>query len=252
MSEIRKKPSNNLTVVLHAQVGNHCPLCTKSLTQKKNLNILKQSEIAHIYPLNPTAAELILLANEEVLNEDVNHEDNLIPLCYDCHGKYDKHKTVEEYRILVKIKKALIIADQQKLTWPQYSLQTEIGQIIDELVNIDESSISTLSYESKTIDEKLNGTITPIVKRKIHNHVQDYFPYIKQKLGNLERLHPTKAELISSQIKTYYLNQKLEHTSQEIIYKNISDWIMHKTKQSSGDASEILTAFFIQNCEIFG
>ena len=109
-----------------------------------------------------------------------------------------------------------------------------------------------MSYETKTIDQKLNSTITPIIKRKIHTNVQYYFPFIKQKLANIERLQPTNAELISTQIKAYYLTQKLAHTSQEVIYRNITTWIMHKTNQTSAEASEIVTAFFIQNCEIFG
>lgn len=251
MSEKRKKPTDNLAIVLHSQVGNHCPLCSKPLTEKKNKNIIKKSEIAHIYPLNPTTEETEILKDEEILNTDLNHEDNLIPLCLECHNRYDKKKTVEEYRILVSKKKDFINQDIQKSIWHQYALQKEVVQIIDDLLKIEASSLATLSYESKKIDEKLNNTITPITKRKIHLNVQDYFPLIKNKLSNIERESPTKAELISTQIKAFYLMQKDQLTSQEVMYKNISNWIMHKTNQTSIDSSEIVTAFFIQNCEIF-
>lgn len=251
MSEKRKKPTDNLEIILHSQVGNICPLCTKPLTEKKKKNIIKKSEIAHIYPLNPTPEETNVLKEEEILNPDLNHEDNLIPLCFDCHNRYDKNKTAEEYRILISIKKQLINQDIQKSIWHQYALQKEIIEIIDELLKIDASSLIKLSYESKKIDEKLNDTITQITKRKIHLNVQDYFQLIKDKLSNIERESPTKAELLSMQIKTFYLLQKDEGKSQELVYKNISNWIMHKTNQASIDSSEILAAFFIQNCEIF-
>lgn len=251
MSGKRKKPTDNLEIILHSQVGNICPLCTKPLTEKKIKNIIKKSEIAHIYPLNPTPEETNVLKGEEILNSDLNHEDNLIPLCFDCHNRYDKKKTVEEYRILISIKKQLINQDIQKSIWHQYALQKEIIEIIDELIKIDASSLIKLSYEPKKIDEKLNDTITQISKRKIHLNVQDYFQLIKDKLSNIERESPTKAELISIQIKTFYLLQKDEGKSQELVYKNISNWIMHKTNQASIDSSEILAAFFIQNCEIF-
>jgi len=250
MSEKRIQITENLSIILHSQVGNHCPLCAKSLTEKKKKNIIKRCEIAHIYPLNPTSTELVLLKNEVKLNSDPNHEDNLIPLCFDCHNRYDKKKTLEEYRSLVACKQELVRQEKQKLIWHEYSLDQDIQDIIDELSKNDFSSIP-LSYDPKKIDEKLDTSISPIIKRRIHLNVQDYFVLIKNKLANLERESPTSADLISSQIRTFYLAQKKEATSQEVTYKNISNWIMHKTNQSSIEASEIVASFFIQNCEIF-
>ena len=61
----------------------------------------------HIYPLNPTIEETQLLKHEARLSTDVNDEDNVIPLCEICHGKFDKPRTVEEYRSLFKLKQEL-------------------------------------------------------------------------------------------------------------------------------------------------
>ncbi|WP_373557726.1 HNH endonuclease [Pseudomonas sp. URIL14HWK12:I7] len=58
----------------------------------------KQYEIAHIYPLNPTPPEALLLANEFRLSADVDHLDNLIALCLLCHNEFDNPRTVKEYR----------------------------------------------------------------------------------------------------------------------------------------------------------
>ncbi|MBE4186414.1 hypothetical protein HJ089_19510 [Vibrio parahaemolyticus] len=48
--------------------------------------------MAHIYPLNATAREIELLANEEKLCEDIDSEGNFIALCKECHKIYDTKK----------------------------------------------------------------------------------------------------------------------------------------------------------------
>ena len=49
----------------------------------------KLFEGAHIYPLNPSDEEKELLKNEKKLHDDVNHLNNIIALCRDCHTMFD-------------------------------------------------------------------------------------------------------------------------------------------------------------------
>src|SRR5690554_5181643 len=102
MSNIRKKYSDAQNVALLSQVSRVCPLCSEPLFYKKAGKSFKSYEIAHIYPLNPTAQEKVLLEHEERLCNDVNDENNVIPLCEICHGKFDKPRTAEEYRKLLE------------------------------------------------------------------------------------------------------------------------------------------------------
>ncbi|MFU0789839.1 HNH endonuclease signature motif containing protein [Virgibacillus proomii] len=89
MKQKRKKLTSNESASLLAEVENMCPLCAKSLMYKKQGKQHKLFEGAHIYPLNPSDEEKELLKNEKKLHDDVNHLNNIIALCRDCHKMFD-------------------------------------------------------------------------------------------------------------------------------------------------------------------
>lgn len=252
MANKRHQYSPAQNVALVAQVSRVCPLCDEPLFYQKKGKSYKNYEIAHIYPLNPSSDEIELLKGEVRLSEDINHEDNVIPLCEVCHGKFDKPRTVEEYRKLVDIKKRLIQRSGQESLWKFYTIEDEISEIIDSLYDEDNFDDSCeILYSPKTVDEKLNETITRPTKRKIKNNVRDYYVFIKGKLALFDQNDPDLSEMISQQIKVFYLKQKRFGYDQQVIFENIVAWINSKTKPNSNDAAEILASFFIQNCEIF-
>lgn len=222
------------------------------LFNMKGQKSYKNYEIAHIYPLNPTPEEEILLQYEERLGEDVNHEDNLIPLCSLCHGKFDKPRTVEEYRKLIAIKKRAIERSGQRELWKEHHIEEDILKIVDAIYSdSDEDVEAEINFTSVKVDEKLNGSISKPTRRKIKNNVKDYYTFIREKLSLLDKAGDCTSEIISSQIKTFYLVQKRKGVSQQAAFDNIVDWLNAKTKSETKDAAEIVTSFFIQNCEVF-
>lgn len=252
MSNDRKKYTEAQNITLVSQVDRVCPLCAEPLHYKKNEKSYKNYEIAHIYPLNPTEDEIRLLSQELRLSDDVNDEDNVIPLCKICHGKFDKPRTVEGYRNLYKIKKQLIERHTQESIWKRYTIETEISKVIEAIYTdpfLDENT--EIEFSPKKVDEKLDTTISNPTRRKIKNHVQDYYTFIKDKFVALDQSEINLSEVISLQVKTYYLLQKNEGRSQQTIFDNIVSWINVKTTPETSDAAEILASFFIQNCEIF-
>lgn len=243
-------PAQNVALV--TQVSRVCPLCDEPLFYEKLGKSYKNYEIAHIYPLNPSSDEIELLKGEVRLSEDINHEDNVIPLCKVCHGMFDKPRTVEEYRNLVNIKKRLIQRSGQESLWKTYVIEDEISEIIDSLYDENNfNDICEISYSPQTVDKKLNETVTRPTKRKIKNNVRDYYIFIKDKFVSFDQSNPDFSEMISLQIKGFYLRQKRFGYDQQVIFENIVAWINSKTKPRSNDAAEILVSFFIQNCEIF-
>jgi hypothetical protein len=234
------------------QVAGLCPRCQAPLTYEKAGKKHKGYEIAHIYPLNPSAAEVILLQAEERLSIDVDHEDNLIPLCKDCHGRFDTPRTVEDYRELVLLKRCLITRDSEKDLWHQYRLEEEIAGIVASLVA---TPIFTpplaLTYDAKTVDAKTDGSIAPLTKHKIRGDVQDYYLYVSHLFAGLESERPGRAELIAQQVRTFYVAQKQIDLNQERIYRAVSAWILAKVANCSPLAADIVTSFFVQHCEVF-
>jgi hypothetical protein len=252
MSNPRKKYSEAQNVALLSQVSRVCPLCAELLFYKKGGKTFKNYELAHIYPLNPTQEEELLLKHEERLSVDVNDEDNIIPLCEICHGKFDKPRTVKEYRNLLALKKQLIERSGQESIWKRYTIENEIGQIIEAIYDDPElDNEADIDFRSKDVDEKLDSTISRPTKIKIKGNVREYFMFIRQKFTELDNVNPDLSEMISLQIKTYYLKQKSMGSCQQVIFENIVSWIHTKTKPKTTDAAEIIASFFIQNCEVF-
>ncbi|WP_298529472.1 ABC-three component system protein [uncultured Christiangramia sp.] len=251
MKNNRRKIQPNEQLILHSEVDGICPLCPTVLIYQKNGNNQKGFEIAHIYPLNPLPKEIELLEDEERLSTDPDHGNNLICLCNPCHKRYDKDKTVKEYRELVKTKKAILKRKKEQSLWKKTNIQDEIFEIIDLLVSQDLDFEDNLDYNPKTIDKKTDSTITLLTKRKIHQNVQDHFFKIKEKFKNLDSLEPMTTEIISSQIKTHYLLLKQQGNNQKEIFDAMVEWLQKQTNQKNKDASEVIISYFVQNCEIF-
>ncbi len=252
MSNTREKYSESQNISLVSQVNRVCPLCQEPLFYQKNNKTHKNYELAHIYPLNPTLFEQKLLEKEPRLSDNVNDEDNLIPLCKICHGQFDNPRTVEEYRKLFAIKKSLIERSIQENIWQRYVIEEEISKIIEAIYNDHQLEGDTkVDFNPKEIDDKLDETITRPTKRKIKNNVTDYYILIRDNFAELDCVKGDLSETISLQIKTYYLKQKGMGFEQQKIFDNIVMWIHTKTNPKTYDAAEILTSFFVQNCEVF-
>ena len=248
-----KRPtiSKPLEVALCAQVDSSCPNCAKPLFKRKGKAMYREYEIAHIYPLHPTAIELELLKGLEQLSADPNHEHNLIPLCFSCHNIYDNPKTVEGYLALVEKKKDLIKKSEQQEIFQQYHLEQEIIEVINSLLNDDADFGEPVSLEAKTIDAKLNSTIKPLTKKKIKGNVASFYLFVRERFAEMERLSPSKAILIAQQVKSFYMKQKSLSLSQQEIFQNTVSWIRSKFNNTSQEAAEVIAAFYVQNCELF-
>lgn len=252
MTEARRVLSQAEDVRLVCQVNSNCPECGEPLFYKKGKRSHKGYEVAHIYPLNATPAEAALLVGEERLATDLNDLDNLIPLCAGCHGKFDKPRTVEDYRRLVQAKRdALAVETRNRLQF-EYGLREEIRKVVQAL----ESASLTLplaepTLNAKALDDKLDNTVPQTLRRKIQYNVSDYFVHVRQQFQTLEAESPGIAQLISSQVRTFYLAQQHEGLSKSQIFAGVVDWIVGVTKPASIEPAEIVASFFVQNCEVF-
>lgn len=251
MSE-RPQITPNQNIALMGEVGGLCPLCGQPLMYKKKGANYKGYEIAHIYPLKPLPGEAALLEGEERLSPDVNDEKNLIPLCNNCHNRFDKPRTVSEYRDLVAMKKAIIGQIAERLVWNDYSLKDAIKTVVFALSRIDDSEIEgSLLLEPLTVDGKTQNKLPHVIRIKIKANVRNYFTLIRAEFTEIERQSPGLSTHIAQQIKLYHDDQKLRDLSQAEIYRNIVDWINIRTANQSLEACDVIASFFVQNCEVF-
>lgn len=248
----RIKIGSNNEMILYDQVDGICPLCAKQLLYEK-VKKEKVFEIAHIYPLNPTTSEITLLKDEEVLSTDLNHIDNLILLCPTCHTKFDKPRTVAEYRKLLLIKKRLIHKNIVYGQFNAYKIEEEINEVLEMLISEVPSDLeeNKLKYEALKISEKADTTLTTLTRRDIENDVVNYYITIKQKFVDLNKTRTGSFDLLSNQVKTFYTELKITGSSQEDIFDGIIEWFNKKTNNYSRTACRIVASFFVQNCEVF-
>ncbi len=183
-----------------------------------------------------------------------NHDDlvHRLRLCEICHGKFDKPRTVEEYRNLLELKAGLIDRCGQEAIWKRYTIEDEISQIIEAIYDDPElDNEAEIEFNPREIDEKLDSTISRPTKIKIKGNVREYFTFIRRKFTELDSVNRDLSEMISLQIKTYYIKQKNMGIGQQAIFENVVSWIYIKTKPKTNDAAEIIASFFIQNWEVF-
>lgn len=209
--------------------------------------------MAHIYPLNPTAEEEKLLKDEERLSADVNAIENFLALCDGCHTEFDKPRTLEEFRKLVLIKKRLLALFASRENRWKFTLQEELRDVVDALMKAnasDGAGTHPLSYDPKTLDEKVGDKLEHLSKNRVQFEIASYYQCVREAFRALENSNTASAQQILLQVKAYYLEQtKLNLSHAEILYA-IADWVAARTG-AAPEASHILASFFVQNCEVF-
>lgn len=246
----RIKPTDNLQLILFDEVNGLCPKCKKPLMKNKSKQKTKLFEIAHIYPHSPRPHEVELLKNEIRLNDNLDHEDNLIALCRDCHKIFDNPRTVEGYREMIVIKKELQRLYKLKILWYENKLDNEINEVIKSLLNLKSEALAELSLSALKIDEK-DKDLSFILKLKIKSSVQYFYTHIKDEFAELDKIKPYSSDTIYSQVKTYYLKLKKEGADQNQIFRALAEWFCSVTSVKDNDIAEIFVSFFIQNCEVY-
>lgn len=253
MPNDRRSYSQAEELALTTQVGGECPLCGRPLFYTKNVRSFKGYELAHIYPLNPTEAELNELAGAMMLSADVNHPDNIIPLCFSCHPRFDKPRTRAEYEELVAIKKSLIDKAFHRSLIGSYPIEDDLRRIISRLHHIDIAydEIVELQLNAKKADDKFEPSLPSLRRRKIKQSIADYYQHIQREFKELELTTPNASEVIYSQVKAFYKKQKSLQIPQSVQFDNVVEWFVMTTKPETKEAAEIMAAFFVQNCEVF-
>lgn len=253
MTNDRRAYSDAETVALLSQVSNRCPLCDGSLFYRKGRRQYKSYELAHIYPLNPRPDEVAELANSPRLTSDVNDPDNIVPLCLNCHGQFDKPRTAGEYLKLYQIKREALQDERQRALASQYPLEEQIAAVVAHLHSaaVEYDTGVVLALTPKAVDDKLDTTMPPPTKRKVRNAVEDYFRHVKAAFLELERNDPGCSEQIFIQVKSFYVMQKRQGFTQARVFANLVAWIRVRAKAQTLESAEAVASFFIQNCEVF-
>lgn len=252
MGALRVNPNETVKKHLLDEVGGLCPFCGDTLLPTISASARRAFEIPHIYPLNPKPHQIPHLKNCIIPGGDINGMENLLAACRKCHDDYDKYFTKDEFDKWVAIKDRLRRDRDIKQFFSKYTIEDEIRVVIEKLVDIESDETDfRLDYKALRIEEKLFNSVTFILKKSIENDVVDYFYLIQSAFKEIDKLYPGKFDLLSSQIKTFYLKCNEGGHSKQMIYHHLVNWLNNKTSNTSPKACEIILSFFIQNCEVY-
>lgn len=256
MATARKIYSDNEHSILYKETNGGCPLCTKSILFRKtgSNRINKGYEIAHIYPLNPTPAQglLLTLAGYPV-PPDINALENVIALCPSCHRKYDKDFQVVEMVKLKEIKDGFLAEAKARATVAEHTIQEQIYAILDRITALksDELDIPPPRFDASTIDKKLRTNISPLQKHEIKTNAVTFYVRIRDHIRELEKNDQLAIRILQNQVNNYYLAMQREHPdNKDAVFNFVAQWISTRTQRSLL-AAKVLTSFFVQNCEVF-
>lgn len=249
----RANVNDTVKMSLLCEVQGACPLCNRNLVVKRKSKNVRVFDVAHIYPLNATEHEKKILQGEETLSQEIDCEDNFIVLCQECHKIYDTHKTVEEYRQLVEMKKTINKYKILSQTWDKQTLHKDISIVADCIGNLSEDQIlgTKLSYDALNLSEKKDCSLGIINEIKITQLILSYFIPIKESLKKLEREEKAKSAFICSQVRSYYILLLMHGFDQSLIFEKICEWFMTNTGIRNRSKAEVLVSYFIQNCEVY-
>ena len=233
------------------EVDNHCPLCGKELSSRKQKKLEeKKFQIAHIYPNSPTTEQEKELKGLERLGCNSESFKNRIALCKECHGTQDYQTKRDEYLNLVTIKKDILRKTSLRDFAQPMGLEDEIYDVVKRVVNISEGELSALNYEAVKLVNKINKKEI-LLKTKIQGYVTNYYLYIRDLFRDLEKSGDFNFEVMSMQIRACFIKMFCDGISQTEIFNALTDWLNNKTLKASLMACEAIVSFFVQNCEVF-
>lgn len=249
----RRNPTQNERKILLEEVNSLCPVegCGKSLVNENNGRIYEAFEVAHIFPNSfKDEMEEAILADVEVDGDSSETLENWIALCHDCHKRYDEQKTIVSYQQMLEMKRRLAAELKAKKAIAGERIEDELDKAIKSLVNLDKKKLEEagkLGYEAMTVREKIPDD--EVLCLNIEDKVTLFFNYIAAqfKLHDPSGIH---FELICTSVKKVYLTLKVASLGKSAIFEKITDWFVSKT-QSPRHICEIMTSFFVQNCDVY-
>ena len=246
----RKNPSEADQQLYLKEVSFCCPLCGKSLRNRKQKKVNKLYEIAHIFPNSPTEEQYEQLRYLPRLGDDSEDFENKIALCKDCHDQQDYHTTQADYLELLEIKKHFLKLTELGEATLTLGLETEIADVVRKVCSISGEELACLKYTPVNLTKKFT-TDDILLKNKIGMNVSAYYPHIRDYFMELEGKNGFCMDVLSSQIKSCFIKMDAISKDKGDVFNRLVEWIMAKTLSTSRDACEAVVSFFVQNCEVF-
>lgn len=221
-------------ISLVAEVMSTCPNmgCTNSLFVRAGKQIAPNYDVVVI---DPSAAK--------------DDESNLIAMCPSCAQKYMLQQDSAHIAQISAIKKRFIeLAEIQEVTANQ-NIEEDIVSVLSKIPSQPFRMDVDLNYEPVPLKNKI-APDSPELLAQIKVWVNLRYTDVHSTLQELNRQGKNRFEPFCLQVRLNFLNLRSKDLSQRQIYDGIVEWLQ---KATNGDrhACEVVTAYFVQKCEVF-
>lgn len=230
---------------------NICPICGEELLHNIKGSLTKSYDLTYIFPKD---LELSLEIDFNVIKtkpDNMESLDNKLILCKGCNLKYNKTQNIDTYKKLVESKELLNRSENLDSKLSMIDMDEKISILLDKLKDFTEFENIPLRIDPTTVSNKIQDNI--ILENTIKDYVSHYFYFIQERISYYEGEGFIKVDNLASSIKKCYLEISKVEKVQSTVFFAISDWLRKKLKLDSTHrtASDIVVAYFVQNCEVF-
>lgn len=222
---------NSLKVACVSEVNRKCPFCNHMLVNSTGGKTIEQYKIIK-FPVLGTSGEAEYLA-----------------VCNNCYEKYKDVSDEENICRLNEKKNSIFAKSNYEQAVDALEMEKEVGQVLDALVATDPEEMPKFQYTPVEVREKIPDD--KMLCAKILSNVVQYFPFVEEKLKQLNNERRLTYEKISGDVKRAYLEFATNETDKEVIFNKLCDWLAEKAHTDKKSACEVIISYYVQNCEVF-
>ena len=145
-----------------------------------------------------------------------------------------------------------------KCDWPMEIYCVDVVESLQKVASVDGKSIIYINdfeklpkFQYDPVEVRKKITDDNILCNKILANVVQYFPFVEEKLKQLNNERRLTYERISGDVKRAYLEFATNETRKEVIFNQLCDWLARKARTDNKSACEVIISYYVQNCEVF-
>lgn len=180
---------------------------------------------------------------------DVNGQFEHIAVCNNCYEKYKDISNDVVVRSLNEKKKTILAKKSFDKSVDALEMEKEISQVLEALSDADPTELPTFQYTPVEVKQKIPND--KMLFSKVWTNVVQYFPFVEEKLKQLNNERRLTYEKISWDVKRAYLEFATNETNKEVIFNQLCEWLAEKAQTDKKTACEAIISYYVQNCEVF-
>lgn len=172
-----------------------------------------------------------------------------IAVCNNCYEKYKDTSNDVVIRNLNDKKKIIIAKKSFDKSVDALEMEKEISQVLEALSVADPTELPAFQYTPVEVRQKIPND--RMLFSKVWSNVVQYFPFVEDKLKQLNNERRLTYEKISGDVKRAYLEFATNETNKEVVFNQLCEWLAQKAQTDKKTACEAIISYYVQNCEVF-